>query len=358
MSHPLGGVEYPRDLVEFAAWFPDDAACADYLAWLRWGDFEFVCDSCGSIAHGWRRRDGLTYDCGACGSRTSVTAGTIFDRTRVPLTVWFRAAWDFTTRPNGISARNLQRSIGLGSYQTAWMMLHRYRRAMVRPGRRKLSGVIEVDECVVGGRNKAGKPGRSKDDNKIPVMVMAENTGKSLAGGSGKGMGRVRAVVLEDYSADSFRDIFLANIELGSTVISDAFSSNSPALVDFHHIRQSAKGSPVRAHQLFPVVSRAQAQLKRWTQGTLQGAVSREHLPEYLAEFEFRFNRRSAKSPGLLFYRLLEQAVLTDPVTYEQMKACTLTKRKKSPTSPPGPRSGPRSLDQPDAGHPWRRVVR
>jgi transposase-like protein len=337
-------------LVEFAAWFPDDEACLDYMAWLRWGDLEFVCSLCGAVSHGWRRQDGRSYDCGACGRRTSVTAGTIFEKTRVPPTVWFRAAWELTTRPQGVSARNLQRALGLGSYQTAWMMLHRFRRAMVRPDREKLSGVVEVDECIIGGKNKTGKPGRSKDPNKIPVMVMTENTGKSLHGGTGKGIGRVRAVVLSDYSAEQFRAIFADNIEAGSVVISDAYSSMGPALPGYTHISQAAKGSPVRAHYLFPAVSRAQAQLKRWIHGTLQGSVSREHLQDYLSEFEFRFNRRHARKPGLLFYRLLEQSVCTDPVTYEQMKACTVPPRKTPTQAPTGPRSQPRSLDQKDAG--------
>jgi hypothetical protein len=116
---------YPGTVVQFAGWFPDDAACLDYLAWLRWGDAGFGCYLCGVVGRGWPRADGASWDCGACGSRTSATAGTIFHRTRTPLTVWFRAAWELTTRANGVSARGIQRSLELGSYQTAWTMLHR-----------------------------------------------------------------------------------------------------------------------------------------------------------------------------------------------------------------------------------------
>ena len=356
MAHPVGGEEYPRDLVEFAAWFPDDAACADYLAWLRWGDLEFVCPSCGSIAHGWRRADGRTYDCGACGSRTSVTAGTLFDKTRTPLTVWFRVAWEMTARPNGVSARSLQRGLGLGSYQTAWMMTHRYRRAMVMPGRSKLSGVVEVDETVIGGRNRKGKPGRTLDPGRIIVLTMVENLGKSGAGGTGKGIGRTRLTVLDNYRAETINAALVANIEPGTQVVSDAYGSLSKALRGYQHLAINTKRSGTPAHHLYPAVSRVQAQLKRWMHGTHQGAVSREHMTEYLWEFEFRFNRRHARKPGLLFYRLLEQSVRTDPITYDDVAVGGQT-RKTSPT-PPGERGTPRSLAQPDAGRPWRRFVR
>lgn len=355
---PVGGVEYPRELVEFAGWFPDDEACADYLAWLRWGDFGFICRRCGAIGHGWPRAGGMVYDCGACHSTSSMTAGTIFDKTRTPLTVWFRAAWEMTARTTGVSARNLQRTVGLGSYQTAWSMLHRFRRAMVVPGRARLSGVVEVDETTIGGRNKKGKPGRSKDPNKTPVIVMTENRGKSGAGGTGKGLGRTRAVVLPDYGADTIKAILRENVEPDTKIVSDAYSSLVSAMRDYEHTPINVKRSGTPAHLLFPAVSRAQAQLKRWLAGTMQGAVSPEHLQEYLWEFEFRFNRRTARKPGLLFYRLIEQAAITDPVRYTDLITPGSQPRDVHPTPPPGPRSWPRSLDQPDAGRPWREVVR
>lgn len=342
--------------MEFAAWFPDDEACLDYLAWLRWGDLEFVCPSCGSIAHGWRRADGRAYDCGACGSRSSVTAGTLFQRTRTPLTVWFRVAWEMTARANGVSARTLQRTLGLGSYQTAWMMAHRYRRAMVMPDRKKLSGVVEVDETTVGGRNLPGYPGRSLHSNRIIVLAMAENLGRSGAGGAGKGIGRARLVVMPNYKAESINAVLLDNIEPGTRVLTDAYGALTKALAGFEHVAINTKRSGSKAHDLYPAVSRVQAQLKRWLHGTHQGSVSREHMTEYLWEFEFRFNRRHARKPGLLFYRLLEQAVRTDPITYADV-AIGGQKRKVHP-EPPTERSNPRSLAQPDAGRPWRRVVR
>jgi predicted RNA-binding Zn-ribbon protein involved in translation (DUF1610 family)/transposase-like protein len=356
MAHPCGGVDYPRDLVEFAAWFPDDEACLDYLAWLRWGDMGFVCPSCGAIAHGWRRSDGRAYDCGACGSRSSVTAGTLYDRTRTPLTVWFRVAWEMTARPNGVSARTLYRTLGLGSYQTAWMMAHRYRRAMVMPGRERLSGLVEVDETTIGGRNLPGHPGRSLHPNRIIVLTMAENLGRSGAGGTGRGIGRARLAVLPNYRAVNINAELRKHIEPGSQVLTDAYGALSKALKGYQHVAINTKRSGLKGHDLYPAISRVQAQLKRWLHGTHQGAVSREHMTEYLWEFEFRFNRRRANKPGLLFYRLLEQAVQTAPITYDDITFGGQT-RRVSPT-PPGQRTNPRSLAQPDAGRPWRQVLR
>ena len=146
---PVAGKHYPRSIGEFQAWFKSDADCLDYLEWLRWPS-GFECPDCGHLG-GWRLSDGR-FMCSACGSRTSATAGTIFDRTRTPLTVWFTACWLFTTGKDGISALSLKRTREIGSYQTAWAMLHRLRSVLVRPGRELLTGAGEVDETYIGGR--------------------------------------------------------------------------------------------------------------------------------------------------------------------------------------------------------------
>ena len=285
------GVAYPDTVVQFGAWFPDDAAYLDYLTCLRWGDAGFGCYLCGSVGRGWLRGDGVGWACGACSSRTSATAGTIFHRTRTPLTVWFRAGWELTTRANGVSARGIQRTLGLGSYQTAWTMLHRYRRAMVMPGRAKLSGVVEVGDMFVGGRNKPGMAGRSKRPHKTPVLMMAEVR-------SPRGIGRCRAVVLPGLDGASLRSALRENIEPGSVVRSDGLIVLGQSMDGLVQDRVSVRGSGTPAHVLFPVVPRVQSQAKRWLEGTLQGAAEPEHLQEYLNEFEFRFNRRRAASPG------------------------------------------------------------
>jgi hypothetical protein len=150
-SGPVGGRHYPRSAGEFGAWFATDADCLDYLAWLRWPE-GFVCPDCGHRV-GWQMADGR-FRCGACDGRTSVTAGTIFDKTRTALTVWFTACWLFATQKDGVSAQSVQRAWDIGSYQTAWAMLHRFRAVLVRPGRERLSGTVEVDETFIGARNQ------------------------------------------------------------------------------------------------------------------------------------------------------------------------------------------------------------
>ena len=159
MEQPRVGTHYPRSTGEFQAWFRTDADCLDYLDWVRWPG-GFTCPSCGH-AGGWRLGDGR-YECAGCHGRTSVTAGTIFDRTRTPLTVWFTACWLFATQKDGISAQSLQRSLEIGSYPTAWAMLHRLRSVLVRPGRDRLSGTVEVDETFIGGQEPGLRGGRAK----------------------------------------------------------------------------------------------------------------------------------------------------------------------------------------------------
>ena len=149
------GRDYPRSSADLRAWFPDDAACLDYLEWLRWPN-GFVCPRCGTPGH-WRMADGRFW-CEPCQRRVSATAGTLFHRTRTPLVVWFAVAWHMTGAKNGVSAKTLHRILGLGSYQTAWVMLHRFRSAMVRPGRDRLAGEVEVNELFIGGV-KPGKRG-------------------------------------------------------------------------------------------------------------------------------------------------------------------------------------------------------
>src|SRR6185312_10995800 len=145
---PVGGVDYPRTYQEFRAWFPDDAPCADYLAHLRWPE-GFRCPVCGGDK-AWQTST-QHWKCAECGRKTSVTAGTIFHRSRTPMSTWFAAVWFLTSQKNGISALALQQQLGFGSYETAWAWLHKLRRAMVRPDRDRLSGVVELDEIFVGG---------------------------------------------------------------------------------------------------------------------------------------------------------------------------------------------------------------
>lgn len=185
------GRDYPPSYAELRSWFPDDAACLDYLEWLRWQN-GFECPRC-KVPGGWRLGDGRFW-CEQCRRRASVTAGTIFHRTRTPLTVWFAAAWHVTSTKNGVSAKTLQRLLGFGSYQTAWTMLHRFRAAMVRPGRDRLAGTVEVDESYVGGPEKGV---RGRQTNTKSIVVIAVELIEP------KGFGRVRLRKVPDVSGDS-----------------------------------------------------------------------------------------------------------------------------------------------------------
>ena len=248
---PRAGSDYPASYGDLLAWFPDDAACLDYLDWLRWPD-GFVCPRCGPavVSYGDSR-----WFCSSCARRASATAGTIFHGTRTPLTVWFAAAWHMTSEKNGISALGLKRQLGIGSEQTAWAMLHRYRTAMVRRGRDRLSGSVEVDETVLGSP-EPGKPGRGAL-GKTLVQVGGERTGRSF--------GRCRLQVIEDASAEVLRRFLLDHVEPGSTVVSDGWGSYPSACGDdYVHERYVVSGSGSKAHEVLTGVHLAASLAKRW----------------------------------------------------------------------------------------------
>jgi transposase-like protein len=253
---------------------------------------------------------GVLFECAACGVQTSVTAGTIFQDTRTPLPVWFRAMWWVTTQKNGASALGLQRVLGLKSYETAWTWLHKLRRAMVRPGRDLLTGRIEVDEGYVGGPEE-GLPGRLNLEKTLVVVAAQED---------GKGIDRIRMRQIPDASSESLIPFVQDSVTPGSVVHTDGWLGYSPLSSNgFCHEVTYLKGNRKAASELLPRVHLVISHLKRWLLGTHQGAVSHQHLDYYLDEFTFRFNRRRSKSRGKLFYRLAQQAVATDPVPLDQI---------------------------------------
>jgi len=301
--------DYPRNMTELVARFSDEDACRAYLTKLRWPD-GFLCPRCGE-RQGWPVRGGRLMMCSACGRQTSVTAGTIFQDSRTPLTTWFRAVWLVTSQPNGISALNLQRQLGFASYETAWVWLHKLRRAMVRPGRDRLKGIVEVDETYFGGPEE-GTSGR-ETYWKVPIVVAAEEVGR--------GIGRIRLRQIPDCSAASLEAFIKEAVQPGSTIHTDGFVSYQglPNLGYVHQVTNISR-SGYDAHELLPLVHRVIALLKRWLLGTHQGGVSAEHLDYYLDEFTFRFNRRRSRSRGKLFYRLLQQAVDVPPAPLASLR--------------------------------------
>lgn len=345
MERPRAGVHYPRSVGEFQAWFQTDGDCLDYLSWLRWPD-GFVCPSCGN-AGGWRLGDGR-FECVVCQARTSTTAGTIFDRTRTPLTVWLTACWMFASDKGGVSALSLQRALEIGSYQTAWAMMHRLRSVLVRPGRERLTGTVQVDETFIGGQEPGLRGGRAPG-KKVLTGIAVEIRGL-------RGLGRCRMAPLADASSASLHAFVTDHVEPGATVVTDAWQGyRGLERLGYVHERRSQRAARARGEdpgELLPAVHRVASLIKRWLLGTHQGSVEAAHLPSYMNEFVFRFNRRRSRSRGLVFYRLLELAVGHEPVRYQDL---ILSKRpRKAPPTPPRARGNPPSLDRPAANRPWR----
>ena len=300
--------DFPNTYREFIEMFPDDTACAVFLAKLRWPK-GFICPSCKQSSIPWNaNRDRLI--CPICRHQTSVTTGTIFDKTRTQLKTWFEAAWHVSTAKSGMSAKTLERTIGT-SYKVAWMMLHRFRVAMVNNERSQLSGIVEVDESFVGGEEQGGKRGRGTSKSIVVIAVEIKQP---------KGFGRVRMRHIPDSSGNSLVPFICDMIAPGSVVRTDGWKGYN-RVTDHGYQReivvQSSSGDP--AHVSMPGVHRIASLLKRWILGTHQGSVLPLHLQSYLEEFTFRFNRRTSRSRGLVFRRLLEQAVITKPTTMEDI---------------------------------------
>jgi transposase-like protein len=293
--------DFPKTLLELERRFRCEDACAEYLAALRWPG-GWVCPRCaGTDAWSVRRNRWL---CGDCRYEMSVTAGTVFQDSHLPLTIWFRAMWQITSQKNGISALGLQRVLGLGSYKTAWAMLHKLRRAMVRPGRERLDGVVEVDETYWGGE-ETGAIGR-RTEIKAMIIVAAQE--------DGKGIGRIRLRSIPNLTKATLHGFIAQAITPGSTVRTDGLPAYM-GLDGYAHDRQTQRHQAEGEHVL-PRVHRVISLLKRWLLGTHQGAIGQDHLNDYLDEFTFRFNRRTSTSRGKLFYRLAQQVVQVGPAPF------------------------------------------
>lgn len=284
--------------MEFEKQFNSEEACREYLFNIRWPD-GFQCPRC-KYDKAWIMGSQL-YKCRNCNFRSSVTVDTIFQDTRKPLRLWFKAMWYVTNQKHGISALGLQRALGIGSYHTAWEWLYRLRHAMVRPGRDRISGTVEVDETYIGGR-KTGKQGRGAE-GKIIVVIAAQIDDKRI--------GRIRLKRIPDASGDSLNKAIKETVEPGSKVITDGWEGYSQLNTSGYTHKIARKEANVGEH-LLPKCNMVASLLKRWLLGTHQGRA--KHLDYYLDEFTFRFNRRTSKSRGQLFYRLIQQGATIDPV--------------------------------------------
>jgi transposase-like protein len=309
--------DYPKTILELERRFASENSCREYLFQLRWPE-GFICPRC-TGGPAWPASRGRLL-CRECRHQTSAIAGTIFQDTRTPLTLWFRAIWYVTSQKNGASAASVQRVLGLRSYQTAWTWMHKLRRAMVRPGRDPLRGTVEVDETFVGGEDP--KDGTWIEQKALVVIAAEED---------GVGIGRIRLATVPGPTRRSLHRFVKGAIAPGSLVHTDGRSAyEGLEAFGYKHRQTVILGRKDRhaASKLLPRVHRVASLLKRWLLGTHQGAVRREHLDYYLDEFTFRFNRRASRSRGKLFFRLLQQAVELPPVTYRQMIGGNATDQK------------------------------
>ena len=310
--------DYPRTLRELDARFATEHACREYLARLRWGQ-EFVCPACDGT-EAWPTERGL-WMCAACGHQASVIAGTIFQGTRTPLSVWFRAIWWVVSQKNWRQRAWPTARAWLGQLphgvDVAAQAATRDGAAWPGPGVRK---EVEVDETLVGGLEAGG--GRRHLGKKALVVIAAEVRGRAI--------GRIRMQRVADASADSLLTFVQHAVQPGSVVITDGLQSyRRLPKRGYRHDRRVLLGRGESAEAVLPRVHRVASLLKRWLLGTHQGGVSREHLDYYLDEFTFRFNRRTSRHRGKLFHRLLEQAVAVGPVPYAAMVKGIRGRKKK-----------------------------
>jgi transposase-like protein/Zn ribbon nucleic-acid-binding protein len=301
---------YPKNFQEFLEYFKTEDDCWNYLFTMRWPD-GFICPKCKTGKY-WLTEKRLIH-CVNCGHQASITAGTIFQGTRKPLLLWFHIIWWVVAQKTGASAYNLKDFMGFGSYETAWVWLHKLRRAMIRLNRNKLEGEIEVDETYIGGKETGkGKQGRGAETKSL-VVVATECKGKQI--------GRVRFKIISEASGDELIPFIEDNIEPGSLVITDGWKGYSTLsqMEEYRHEVKRIYGSGQEAHELLPHVHMVDSLVKRWIYGTHQGKVSPKHLAYYLDEFAFRFNRKLSTYRGKLFFRLIEQAIDTTPVPLNEL---------------------------------------
>ena len=289
-------MEYPKDYRELIRRFSADERCLEYIASIRWQN-GFVCSACGGKEF-WRSKR-LQWICTNCKFQSRVLAGTLFQDTKLPLSLWFQVIWWFMGPKNGASALALQQNFGIGSYRTAWALLGKLRSCTVLATRSPLCGVVEVDQAFVGGVN-----------NKEIVLIAAEKRGLAT--------GRIRLKQVTSEKADQIQGFILETVELGATIVSDRHKSY-PKIVEKGYGYEAMKkpyfweevdGDDER---LLPRVGHVASLLKRWYYGTYQWRIDKENLQSHLDEFVFRFNRRTSNSRGLVFHRMLESAVGSKP---------------------------------------------
>lgn len=291
--------EFPKNLAEFEETFPDERSCRRFLIKLRWGERP-KCSRCNSDAL-WQLRNGR-FECSSCGRQTSVTAGTPLHGTRKPLKMWFRAIWEMTTHKGGISAKDLQRIMGFGSYQTAWTWLHKLRRCAFFRDRTQLEGAVQLDDGYIGGRSQ--QTGRPKGTKALVLFAVEPQ-------------GRVRMEHAPDLTIETAKAFVERNLSHSSSVTTDGWISfGKKSLGQRSHTQHIQKK---KRHFEFDPLQQAHFALslfKRCWIGTYHGAISWKHLQVYIDEFEFRFNRRKTVGVGRIAARLFQSLAHSPPLSY------------------------------------------
>ena len=303
---------FPKNLREFQTQFATEEACQQYLVRCRWPD-GFVCPSCGHD-RAYELAGQRLWQCAGCRHQASVTAGTILHKSRTPLTIWFWAAYWMATDKRGVSALLLQRQLGLGNYETAWMILHKFRRAMVNASREPLRGGVEIDDTWIGGSQAGLRGSRQLKGRKAALVLVAVEK-------RGQASGRVRMAVIPNFRAATLLAFLKEHVAPGSTVYTDGLKSYVGLKeAGYQHV---ARIQPTRAalrkgnKSAVPLADRAIGNLQQWLIGTYHG-VSKEQLQVYLDEFVFRHNRR--RQPMAAFQTLLGLGSVKPPTPYRQIR--------------------------------------
>lgn len=322
---------FPATLRQFQVEYATEEACQKYLAQCRWPE-GFVCPRC-AHRRGYPLAGGRRWECAACGHQVSLTSGTVLHNTKTPLTLWFWAAYLMTTDKRGVSALLLQRQLGLRRYETAWMMLHKLRRAMVNLAREPLRGEVEIDDTWVGGTQAGIRGSRQLKGRRAALVLVAVEK-------RGRASGRLRMAVIPDFTGNTINNFLVKNVAAGATIYTDGLKSfGGLESLGFKHVpRTQPLRSELRkgAKSVVPLADRAIGNLQQWLVGTHHG-VSRGQLQVYLDEFVFRHNRR--RQPMAAFQTLLGLETLHNPTTYEMIR--NAKDLSKIPTLPPAPSPEP-----------------
>lgn len=289
--------DFPRTATEFEKRFATEEDCRAYWIEARWGGRP-ACARCNSTRV-WTIREGTTFQCADCRHQTSLTSGTLLEKTRKPLKMWFRAVFEISTRRTGISAKDLERIMGFGSYKTAWTWLHKLRAALVRPDREPLGPFVQMDEALVGGK---GGP------HKELVLVAAEVDGRvRLAHAATNDKATLKRFTDEQVAADA-------------RVTTDGLASyDSESLGKRPHEAKVQTKAERRENDAVQSCHWTISLLKRWLLGTHAGAVSPKHLQAYLDEYAFRHNRRRTNGVGRIAARVIERLVARQPLTMRSL---------------------------------------